>query len=491
MGNIRKGLVLGTLIGMIAVLPSQYSQNTVNALHPAAAKSGVNVLVGEVDGKEVLPDDTAFPSSADAVFSEEDISKDQAAAAAESASTPEPVSDVEAVSGPENVSQPEAVSEPETTSGAEPVTEPDTVNGGIIPDEGGASTDQPEEVASVPDAVSSPEEPESSAEAVTVRLGFAGDINFDEDWPTTQYMDREGGIEAVFSGDLIELMRGFDIFMLNNEFTYSTRGEKTDKSYNFRADPSRVENLHVLGTDIVLLANNHVFDYGEDALLDTLDTLENAGIPYVGAGRNREEAGRPYYFTINGRKIAYVAASSAEEYTASIATRAATETECGIFDCYHQDAFIRVIKEAAESADYVIASVHWGMEYEEQYYDEQREFAVDMVNAGADAIIGTHTHCLQGVNMIDGKPVFYSLGNFWFNELDLYTGLAELTLSVPADTAKPVSLVSTRFYPCTQYDLYTEIPDDAGKRTEILRYLEDISDDSLSIDNDGYIHPAG
>ena len=438
----------------------------------AGAEPGVNVLVGEV---EDLADILILPEAAESAVS--DVESTPTESVSEVISFPESVTEV--------ISFPESVSVPDRQDNIYDFVE-DMVNPG---DTEIIENSQAVSAAVTAESIAEPVI-ESASESTLVRLGFAGDINFDEEWPTTKYMDEKGGIENVFSENLLELMRGFDIFMLNNEFTYSTRGEQVDKTYHFRADPSRVSNLDILGVDLVLLANNHVFDYGEDALLDTLDTLEDAGIPYVGAGRNLEEAMKPCIFEINGRKIAYVAASSAEEYTPSIATRAATEDESGILDCYDPERFLQVIRDASETADYVIANVHWGMEYDYHYYENQRDLAERMVEAGADAIIGTHTHCLQGINFIDHVPVFYSLGNYWFNEKNLYTGLAELTLDVPENPEQPVTLVSTRFYPCTQYSLYTQMPTYNRARYKILRFLEDLSDDSVTIDDEGYVHEA-
>ena len=503
MNKKRKTAVFATaaVLGFFLSVGSTAEIKHINVQGHCLAKAGVNVLVGDVE-------DFASASSSE----EKDEPEDTFSMVINTFRAGEDGT------GQDNT---------ENDAGSSDIEDTDTVSDAVYPspyesDKSSQLPDVPEDVVSVPDAVlpedgirlpdAVPQEDragytdgisendiDSSVENVSditgetkmIRLGFAGDINLDEEWATTKFMDEQGGIEKVFSENLLELMQGFDIFMLNNEFTYSTRGSETDKSYHFRADPSRVDNLKKLGVDIVLLANNHVFDYGEDALLDTLDTLEEAGIPYVGAGRDLEEAGKPYIFEINGRRIAYVAASSAEEYTESIATRAATEDESGIFACYDQDPFIAVIRKAAAEADFVIANVHWGMEYESQYYDEQREFAEDMIKAGADAVIGTHTHCLQGVNYIDGKPVFYSLGNYWFNELKLDTGIAELTLEVPSDPEKEVKLISTRFYPAVQKNFTTKMPVNSVLRERILRYLEDISDDSVSIDKDGYIHPAG
>ena len=346
-------------------------------------------------------------------------------------------------------------------------------------------------VESVAESMASGAEDVASAGGSSrVRLGFAGDINFDENWSTTKFMDSVGGITDVISPNLIELLNGFDIFMINNEFTYSTRGEEVQKSYHFRADPSRVSNLDVLGTDIVLLANNHVFDYGEDALTDTLDTLAEAGIPYVGAGRDIDEAASPYVFEVGGRTLAYVAASRAEEYTSSIATREAGEGVSGIMPFYDPEPFLEAIRKADESYDFVVANVHWGMEYDSYYYDIQQELARKMVEAGADLIIGTHTHCLQGVDIIDGVPVFYSLGNFWFNDKDLMNGVAEITLDLPEDRKKPVSIEEVRFHPCTQYGMRTDMPDDPDDRAWIISHLSEISKGLVNIDGEGVITKA-
>lgn len=342
------------------------------------------------------------------------------------------------------------------------------------------------QAAEIPAVSSSAEKTADDTETVT--LGFAGDINFAEGWPTTEKMDAQpDGILDCFSPDCIDTMRGFDLFMLNNEFTYSTRGSEVPKTYHFRSNPSRVENLKKLGVDLVLLANNHVFDYGTDALTDTLDTLAKAGIPEVGAGRNLEEAATPYYARINGRTIAYVAATKAEQYESAIHTQAATDTQPGVLACYDPSRFLEEIREADANSDFVVASVHWGLEYDEHYSDDQRALAEQMVAAGADAVIGSHTHCLQGINLIDGAPVFYSLGNFWFNEKPLYSGMARISLRVPEDRTQPVTLTETAFLPCTQYDLHTDLVTDPDQKQTILDHIAGLSNGDVTVSPDGIV----
>ena len=144
-------------------------------------------------------------------------------------------------------------------------------------------------------------------------LGFAGDINFADDWYTMEYMNRQtNGIYDCFSEDLLSEMQNVDVMVMNNEFTYAESGSVEAvprKAYTFRADPEDVELLSVFGTDAVTLANNHVYDYGEEGLLSTLDCLRKADILYTGAGENRKEASKILSFVIGGRKIAIVSAT--------------------------------------------------------------------------------------------------------------------------------------------------------------------------------------
>lgn len=314
-------------------------------------------------------------------------------------------------------------------------------------------------------------------ESVTFR--FAGDINFDENWSTTQFLDKQkGGITSCFSPDLLEIMESADVMMLNNEFTYSTRGTPLkNKDYTFRANPSRVKLLHELGVDVVSLANNHTYDYGEEALLDTLSTLEDAEIPYVGAGRNLEEARKPVYYIINGRKVAIVSASQIERST--LYTKQATETSAGVLRTKDPTLFLEVIEEAKEHSDYVIVYVHWGTEHREYIDPTQRPLAEQFIDAGADAVIGGHTHCLQGFEFYNGKPIIYSLGNYWFNRKTLDTGVVELKINDNGET-------EMTFLPCIQKGLKTSLVTSEKEKKRIIDYMQKISY-NVTIDESGIV----
>ena len=299
---------------------------------------------------------------------------------------------------------------------------------------------------------------------------FAGDINLDENWGTTQFMDmQENGIYDCISPELVQAMQTADIMCLNNEFTYSTNGAPlSGKAYTFRALPERVEILEQLGVDAVTLANNHVYDYGKEALLDTFTTLENADIPYFGAGRTLSDAMKPLYLEVEEKTIALVAASRAEKYKM---TPQATDTEPGILRCYDTDLFLQVIREAKENADYCIAFVHWGTEYSYDLEDVQRTTGKDYLDAGADAVIGAHSHCLQGMEYYDQKPIIYSLGNYWFNGKTLDTMLLQLHISGDAETEK----LEVQVIPAVQSGYKTTYASDFAEQRRIYDFLESIS----------------
>lgn len=256
-------------------------------------------------------------------------------------------------------------------------------------------------------------------------VAFAGDVNFDENWNTMDYYRRqENGIYDCIDPQLIQMMQEANLMCLNLECSISSEGSPMDgKKYTFRADPSRVEILKELGVDVANLANNHVYDYGKDAFLDTLALLTADEIPYVGAGADAEDAQKPFYTEIDGKTVAIVSATRAEKY---ILTPEATGTEPGVFRCYDMEQLLEAVRQADTRADMVIAYIHWGTEYSEELEDAQITGAKELIEAGADAVLGAHPHCLQGMEFYKGVPVLYSLGNYWFNEKTLDSVLVKL-----------------------------------------------------------------
>ncbi|MBP3421819.1 MAG: CapA family protein [Lachnospiraceae bacterium] len=315
-----------------------------------------------------------------------------------------------------------------------------------------------------------------------VVMAFGGDICFHDDFANMGALRSRGGkIDSSLSADLLTEMKQADILMVNNEFTYSDRGAPLpEKAFTFRSRPENVNLLHEMGVDIVSLANNHVYDYGEDALFDTLDILHEADIPYVGAGRNLDEAKAPYYYKINGRTIAFVSATQVER-NESPDTRGATEVTAGTFRCFTEEEFatlLEVVEEADANSDCTVVYIHWGTENVDELHWAQEWQAPQLVEAGADMIVGDHPHCLQGIDYINGVPVFYSLGNFWFNSKTLDTGLLKVTLDENGT-------LICQFLPAKQHDCRTDL-ETGEEKQRILQYLQCISPD-VTIDENGYI----
>lgn len=301
-------------------------------------------------------------------------------------------------------------------------------------------------------------------------VAFAGDINLAEQYPTTDHMDASPeGIRSCISPELIAEMQNADIMCLNNEFTYSTRGTPmAGKAFTFRAAPERVRVLQELGVDVVKLANNHVYDYGKDAFLDTLDTLDGAGIAHMGAGRNLKEAMEPVYIEADGMTVAFVAATRAEK---NIMTPAAGENSPGVLRCYDTQQFKETIRAARAHADFVIAYVHWGTEYSYQLESVQQSSGKEYLDAGADVVLGAHSHCLQGMEYVNGKPILYSLGNYWFNGKTLDTALVKLHFYGRGRSERHLTV---QVIPAVQSGCETHIAKDGEKR-RILNFLEGIS----------------
>lgn len=318
----------------------------------------------------------------------------------------------------------------------------------------------------------------ASEESVTIT--FAGDVLFDPGYAIySNYKSTGYDLNRCIGNDVLSQMRSADIMMVNNEFPYSDRGApQPEKTYTFRAPTSTVSLLDDMGVDIVSVANNHTFDYGEDAFIDTLTTLENADMPYVGAGMNIEEAVKPYYFIANGMKIAFIGATQIER-NGNPDTRGATESLPGVFRCLNPDKLCEVISEAKQESDFVILYIHWGTENTDQIDWCQAEQDNLYVEAGADIIIGDHPHCLQEIGYINGVPIVYSLGNFWFNSKTVDTCMVTLTLNSDG-------IDSIKFIPCLQSGCTVKDLSDSEQQ-RIITYMNSISSTAY-IDENGYVH---
>lgn len=316
----------------------------------------------------------------------------------------------------------------------------------------------------------------------TVTLTFGGDICFHDPFANMgSLVQRGGSIESCISAELLAQMRQSDVCMVNNEFPYSDRGAPVpEKTYAFRSKPENVNLLHEMGVDIVSLANNHAYDHGEVALLDTLEILDEAGLKYVGAGRNLEEASEASYFEINGVRVGILAATQIERLDTPD-TKGATENSAGVLRCFSEKELnhvLSVVEKAKENCDVLIVYIHWGTENTD-VLDWAQPYQADLISkAGADLIVGAHPHCLQGLDSVNGVPVIYSLGNYWFNSKPLDTALLKVI-------AGKDGIASVQMIPARQQDCSTSLLYDAEKQ-RVLDYLQSLSP-NVTLDADGFV----
>lgn len=297
---------------------------------------------------------------------------------------------------------------------------------------------------------------------------FTGDVLFANAFKAGYDAD---GIKGVVAPELLEELRAADILMVNNEFPFSDRGTPmADKQFTFRCSPGYVKALNEMGVDVVSLANNHTLDYGRDALSDTFAALDGAGILYGGAGDSAERAKQVQVIEAHGKKYGFIAVSRVVP-TADWKVENAVP---GLFSCYDTTALVEVIKEAKETCDYVAVYPHWGVEYQAYPEANQTQIAKACIDAGADVVVGSHTHCLQGVSYIEGKPVFYSLGNFIFGQSIDRSAMLEVTIDA-------AGRASYRFVPVYAAGGVT-YPAEGGQTESVLNYLDGISEAAVASD---------
>ena len=205
------------------------------------------------------------------------------------------------------------------------------------------------------------------------------------------------------------LLQDADIAVGNLETPFTVRGKPADKRFIFRAHPEHIPVLRTVGFDVLSLANNHILDFPPDSLDDTLAALEDLGIAAVGAGHGEAAAHRPVVLEVKGIKVAFLA-FAAPRWRNSPELPTATDVAWA-----EPEPVRRAVAQARQEADLVIVILHMGVEYEALANQQQRAVAHAAVEAGAALVIGHHPHVLQDVEIYQGTPIVYSLGNFVFD----------------------------------------------------------------------------
>ncbi len=231
-----------------------------------------------------------------------------------------------------------------------------------------------------------------------------GDTNFD---PAYIPNLAQRGYGFAFEG-LDGLFQHDDLTVINLECVPSRLGQPLEKAFNFRCDPDALAVARDNGVDVANLANNHGLDYGVEAMLDGLANVEAAGIAAVGVGDDVQQATAPAVVETGGWTIAVLGMNgvvSAEWWMAD-------DDRPGMASGDDTAQMVAAVEAADEIADLVVVSIHWLWELETEPRPDDRARAEAMIAAGADIVYGHHPHRLGDVEFIDGRPVFWTLGNF-------------------------------------------------------------------------------
>lgn len=278
---------------------------------------------------------------------------------------------------------------------------------------GGTPSTKPSRAAASPSETSlaglaRPAPVTSSAVQQPITLAFGGDVHF---------ADQVAALLKSPQSSLTSLrpyLGSADLTMVNLETALTSRGVPAPKAYRFRATPAALSALSASGVDVVTMANNHAVDYGATGLSDTLAAQRASSMPIVGIGSNAERAYAPALFTVRGTRIAVLAASQISDWT--LRNWTATSSKPGIASSVPITRLAAAVRKVSGQADLVLVYLHWGTEGQTCPDRAQQETAKALAAAGADVVLGSHAHRVQGAGWMGDTYVGYGLGNFvWYN----------------------------------------------------------------------------
>ena len=289
--------------------------------------------------------------------------------------------------------------------------------------------------------------------------GYAGSFH--------EYYDKYG--QDYFFKNIRSIFEQDDFTLINLECVLSNATERVEKTWNLKGKPEYVGIMTDSSVEGASLGNNHTFDYGQQGLDDTREVLNKAGIIF---GFNDHV---DTYTTKDGIKIGIVSASQLS----------ADETHAN----YIRDG-IAELRE--EGADLVIACCHWGIEGDHYPNDYQQKLAHQVIDWGADLLVGTHPHVLQGMELYNGKMICYSLGNFCFggnkNPADKNTAIYQQAFTLINGELQPG--IDAQIIPCTlssvsSYNDFRPTVASGEKAKEICNLMNTYSQNYSKIEIDG------
>jgi poly-gamma-glutamate synthesis protein (capsule biosynthesis protein) len=254
-------------------------------------------------------------------------------------------------------------------------------------------------------------------------IAAVGDVNFSG---KLQLIGDSNGYDYFFA-KTSEFISSADLSILNLETSVSDRGSPVpNKEFTFRSRPKALQAVRRAGFDAVSIANNHSLDFGKTAFLDTIANLKKAGISFAGGGENIDDALKPAELKTYRSKVAFLAFSDVVP-----AGFAAGMNTPGTASIKSISPAIDAVRKADRDFDFVVVSIHWGIEMSYAPSNRQIDLARKLIDAGADAVFGHHPHVVQPVEIYKGRPIFYSLGNFVFSpgaEAGSYSMIARVVM---------------------------------------------------------------
>ncbi len=266
-------------------------------------------------------------------------------------------------------------------------------------------------VAAQPFPKHSPLNPDWKGSGKAVTIGFGGDVHF-----AGAVGERLSADPATALGDTVpQLLQGSNLTMVNLEtaVTDGTCPEPQPKPYIFDAPSTAITALKSADISLATEANDHGVDCGHQGLSQNLSIASKSDYPIIGIGNNASQAFAPYRITINGQRIAIIAATQVIADNL-ISTWTATASQPGVASAIDPTELVREVQQVRRTADTVIVYVHWGTETQACPNPQQEPLAEQLVKAGADIVIGSNAHVLLGAGYLGSAYVDYGLGNFAF-----------------------------------------------------------------------------
>jgi hypothetical protein len=264
----------------------------------------------------------------------------------------------------------------------------------------------------------------ASREPVT--FAFGGDVHFEGSLRSRAVASPQGLLAPI-----APVLSRADVAMVNLETAVTERGTPAPKEFAFRAPVAGLRALRAAGVDVATMANNHGLDYGQVGLLDSLAASASSGLPVVGIGENAAAAYAPWRTEVRGVRVAVIGATQVLDDNVLVEWTA-TPTHPGLASAKMIGPMLDAVRAARATTDVLVVYLHWGVEGATCPTPVQQTLARQLVDAGADIVVGGHSHRVEGAGRLGPGYVSYGLGNFvFYNESGEsgVSGVLELTVS--------------------------------------------------------------